>query len=138
MVKYYKKQAYITVGNLYNTLVSNPQGSYLGSKSVTSVPNIHTVGNLYNTLVPNPRGSYLGSQNVPETGRNKQVGGVHVGSHIAHCCQGVRYLHTLGQITIKTSKPKCRLYWCLIEFIDWRYSQSCWYFFDPSCELAPL
>ncbi len=21
--------------------------------------------------------------------------------------------------------PKCRLYWCLIEFIDWRYSQSC-------------
>ncbi len=20
------------------------------------------------------------------------------------------------------------LYWCLIEFIDWRYSQSCWYF----------
>jgi hypothetical protein len=23
---------------------------------------------------------------------------------------------------------KCRLYWCLIEFIDWRYSQSCWYF----------
>ncbi len=37
MVKYYKKQAYITVGNLYNTLVPNPQGSYLGSKNVSSV-----------------------------------------------------------------------------------------------------
>ncbi len=24
--------------------------------------------------------------------------------------------------------PKCRLYWCLIEFIDCRYTQSCWYF----------
>jgi hypothetical protein len=24
--------------------------------------------------------------------------------------------------------PKCRLYWCLIEFIDWIYSQLCWYF----------
>jgi hypothetical protein len=30
--------------------------------------------------------------------------------------------------TIKTQDPKCRLHWCLIEFIDWRYSQSCWYF----------
>jgi hypothetical protein len=32
-------------------------------------------------------------------------------------------------------------YWCLIEFIDWRYSQSCSHvgiFFDPSCELAAL
>ncbi len=27
--------------------------------------------------------------------------------------------------------PKCRLYWCLVEFIDWRYSQACWYF-DPA------
>jgi hypothetical protein len=24
------------------------------------------------------------------------------------------------QICIKTPKPKCRLYWCLLEFIDWR------------------
>jgi hypothetical protein len=31
------------------------------------------------------------------------------------------------QITVKTPNPKCRLYWCLIEFIDWRYTQS-WYF----------
>jgi hypothetical protein len=23
--------------------------------------------------------------------------------------------------------PKCSLYWCLIAFIDWRYSQTCWY-----------
>jgi hypothetical protein len=30
--------------------------------------------------------------------------------------------------TIKTPCPKCRLYWCLVEFIDWRQSQSCWYF----------
>jgi hypothetical protein len=25
---------------------------------------------------------------------------------------------------------KCRLYWSLIEFIDLRYSQSCWYLFS--------
>ncbi len=30
-----------------------------------------------------------------------------------------------GQITRRTPNPKCRLLWCLIEFIDWRYSQSC-------------
>jgi hypothetical protein len=24
----------------------------------------------------------------------------------------------MGQITIKTTNPKCRLHWCLIEFID--------------------
>jgi hypothetical protein len=34
----------------------------------------------------------------------------------------------IHQITIEITNPKCRLYWCLIEFIDWRYSQSCWYF----------
>jgi hypothetical protein len=26
------------------------------------------------------------------------------------------------------NNPKCRLYCCLIEFKDWRYSQSYWYF----------
>jgi hypothetical protein len=31
----------------------------------------------------------------------------------------------MDQITIKTPNPKCRLYWCLREFID---SQPCWYF----------
>ncbi len=40
--------------------------------------------------------------------------------------------------TPKTPNPKCRLYWCFIEFIDWRYNRSCWYFRTPSCELAPL
>jgi hypothetical protein len=34
----------------------------------------------------------------------------------------------IDQIAIETPIPKFRLYWCLIEFIDWRYSQSCWYF----------
>jgi hypothetical protein len=29
----------------------------------------------------------------------------------------------MDQITIKTPIPKCLLYWCLIEFTDWRYSQ---------------
>ncbi len=43
----------------------------------------------------------------------------------------------MDQLTIKTPKPKCRLCRCLIEFIDWRYSQLCW-IFDPCCELAPL
>ncbi len=33
--------------------------------------------------------------------------------------------HSYGLNIIKTPNPKCRLYWCLIE---WRYSQSCWYF----------
>jgi hypothetical protein len=30
----------------------------------------------------------------------------------------------MGHISMKTPGPKCRLYWCLIEFIVWRYSQS--------------
>jgi hypothetical protein len=33
-----------------------------------------------------------------------------------------------GQINYKGTKTECRLYYCLIEFIDWRYSESCWYF----------
>ncbi len=33
-----------------------------------------------------------------------------------------------GQINYKETKTKCRLYMCFIEFIDWRYSQTCWYF----------
>jgi hypothetical protein len=33
-----------------------------------------------------------------------------------------------GLIYYNDTKTKCRLYWCLIEFIDWRYSQSCRYF----------
>jgi len=33
-------------------------------------------------------------------------------------------MYCMDEGTIKTPNPKCRLYWCLIEFIDWRYSQS--------------
>jgi hypothetical protein len=43
----------------------------------------------------------------------------------------------MDEETIKTQNPKCRLYWCIIEFIDWIYSQSCWYF-RPLNELVPL
>jgi hypothetical protein len=34
-------------------------------------------------------------------------------------------LRSMDEGTIKTQNPKCRLYWCLIDF-------------DPSCELLPL
>ncbi len=33
-----------------------------------------------------------------------------------------------GLINYKETKTKGRLYWCFIEFIDWRYSKSGWYF----------
>ncbi len=36
----------------------------------------------------------------------------------------VHIQYVMDQITIKTPNPKCHLYWCLIEFIDWRYCQS--------------
>ncbi len=36
--------------------------------------------------------------------------------------------HAHGLINYKDTKTKCRLYWCLVKLIDWRYSQSCWYF----------
>jgi hypothetical protein len=44
------------------------------------------------------------------------------------CGSATIFVGTMVQITIKTPNPKCRLYWCLIEFIEWRYNQSCWYF----------
>ncbi len=46
----------------------------------------------------------------------------------------------MDQITRKTPNPKCRLYWCLTEFIDWRYSQSqsCWYFWPLMWTKGPL
>ncbi len=37
-------------------------------------------------------------------------------------------IYTMDQRSINTPNPKCRLYWCLIEFIDWRHRQSWWYF----------
>ena len=46
--------------------------------------------------------------------------------------------HNMDQIFIETPNPKCRLYWCLIVFIDWRYSQSCWYFQSLLWTSAPL
>jgi hypothetical protein len=39
-----------------------------------------------------------------------------------------RNIMSIDQITIKTPNTKCRLYWCLIGFINWRDSQSWWYF----------
>ncbi len=45
---------------------------------------------------------------------------------------------SMDQVSIKTPNPKCRLYWCLIEFIDWRYSQSCWYFRPLLWTITPL
>ncbi len=44
----------------------------------------------------------------------------------------------MNQISIKTPNPKCRLYWCLLDLIDWRYSQSCWYFRPALWSMAPL
>jgi hypothetical protein len=41
-------------------------------------------------------------------------------------------------INFKDATTKCRLYWCLIEFIDWRYSQSCWYFRPSFVNYCPL
>jgi hypothetical protein len=38
------------------------------------------------------------------------------------------HISIMDEGTTKTQNPKCRLYWCLKEFIDWRYSQACWYF----------
>jgi hypothetical protein len=45
---------------------------------------------------------------------------------------------SIDEETINKQNPKCRLYWCLIKFIDWRYSQSCWYFRPLLWTVAPL
>ncbi len=47
-------------------------------------------------------------------------------------------LRSIDQLTIKEQNPKCRLYRCLIEFIDWRYSQSSWYLRPLLWTSAPL
>ncbi len=44
---------------------------------------------------------------------------------------------TMNQITIKTPNPKFLSLLVFNRFYRQEYSQSCWYF-DPSCELAPL
>ncbi len=40
-------------------------------------------------------------------------------------------------VTPKTPNLKCRLYWCVLEFIDWRYSQWCWYFRPSFLKYCP-
>ncbi len=57
--------------------------------------------------------------------------------HLDSLCMHLSIVY-MDQITIKTPNPKCRLYWCLIEFIDWRYSQSYWYFRPRLWTSAPL
>jgi hypothetical protein len=47
-----------------------------------------------------------------------------------------RVLHH-GLINYKVTKIKYRLYWCSIEFIDWRYFQSCWYFRPSFVKCCP-
>ncbi len=42
--------------------------------------------------------------------------------------EGRQFIRGMDEGIIKTQNPKSRLCWCSIEFIDWRYSQSCWYF----------
>jgi hypothetical protein len=51
------------------------------------------------------------------------------------CGKRCRRRKIMDLLTLKTPDPKFRLYWCLIEFIYWRYSQSC---FDRVCEQLPL
>jgi hypothetical protein len=52
------------------------------------------------------------------------------GSTIVHVLLQVLIEVAIMEINIKVPNPKCCLYWC---FIDWRDSQSCWYF-RPSFE----
>ncbi len=48
------------------------------------------------------------------------------------------FLLGMDQITTKTPNSKSRIYWCIIEFIEWRYSQSCWNFRPLFWTSAPL
>ncbi len=49
-------------------------------------------------------------------------GDPHIPYRIAQVYKSPREGGGMDQISIKTTNSKCRLYWCLIEFIDWRYS----------------
>ncbi len=51
---------------------------------------------------------------------------LHLVSQVGHCM--AMLFERTGLINYKDTKTKCRLYWYLIEFLDWRYSQSYWYF----------
>jgi hypothetical protein len=48
----------------------------------------------------------------------------------------ISYMH--GRRNYKSPSPKCRLYWRLIEVIDWRYSHSCRYFRPALWSIALL
>ncbi len=45
--------------------------------------------------------------------------------HKSHSTHTHAIVGSMDQISIKTPNPKGRIYWCLLEFIDW---MSCWYF----------
>jgi hypothetical protein len=68
-----------------------------------------------------PRNQFLGSLNVYKCGLRERVKVRFIGECFYH-----------GLINYKDTKTKCQLYWCLIEFIDWRYSQSHVSIFDPA------
>ncbi len=54
------------------------------------------------------------------------------------CVQFLPWMkYTLDHITIKTPNPKCRLYWCLIKFIDWRIQSVMLTFRHPLWTSAP-
>ena len=53
-------------------------------------------------------------------------------------CQATGTDDVMDEITIKTTNPKSHLYWCLIEFIDWRYSRHVGIFDRFVENIAPL
>ncbi len=58
---------------------------------------------------------------------------------ILTCVQFLPWMkYTMDQITIKTPNPKCRLYWCFIEFIDWRIKSVMLVFRQLVWTSAPL
>ncbi len=56
--------------------------------------------------------------------------------YITYFCVDDPYI--MDYLTIKASNPQCRRFWCLIEFIDWRYNQSCWNIWPALWTIAPL
>ncbi len=71
------------------------------------------------------------------TGGKKDNYHTHVSSHGPFRSCGLR-IGSMDKSTKKTPDLKCRLYSCLIEFIDWRYSQACLYFRPALWTIAPL
>jgi hypothetical protein len=73
----------------------------------------------------------------PEGGLDGGQGQGRPGHHSAQaqCTQTGCTVHTMDNGTIKTQNPKCRLYWCLIELIDWRMQSVMLVFSTQFCEL---